>query len=64
MKNTRRNKQGKYDFNNMELICMCGHKLGVHSAETLTNNRACFNGDCIDGATGKDCNCKNFKPKK
>lgn len=65
MKNTARNKHGQYDFNNMELICRCGHKLSIHAGENETKERPCFNEDKgVNGATGDNCNCSNFKLNK
>ena len=64
MKNVHRDKLGKYNFGNMELICKCEHKLSVHAGENETKERPCFNEDKnIDGATGIKCSCKNFKKK-
>jgi len=64
LKNTVRNSSGKYDFSNFELICKCGHKLGIHAADNPSKLRPCFNGDDIDGATGEFCKCENFKKMK
>lgn len=64
-KNTFRKKNGQYDYGNMKLLCVCGHPLSVHAGENESNKRPCFNIDKgIDGATGEDCACQNFKPKK
>lgn len=60
-KNTARDRDGRYDFNNMDLFCECGHRLGVHAGENGTKTRPCFNEDLgIEGATGETCNCQNF----
>ncbi len=64
-KNVFRDKYGQYDYSNMELMCECGHKLGVHSGENDTKKRPCFNEDSgLAGATGKKCSCKTFRLKK
>lgn len=53
-----RDESGKYDFEGFDIVCKCGHTLGVHSAKNETNTRPCYNNDCGDGEW---CNCKNFK---
>jgi hypothetical protein len=68
-KNTYRDNQGKYDYGNMELICVCGHKLSVHSGPGYDEHhkiaRGCLNEDIyVKGATGEHCNCRNFKKAK
>lgn len=57
--NRARSKDGKYDYDNFELVCECGHTLGVHCAANESRLRPCFNGD-----TGEDCDCENFKKKR
>ena len=54
MKN--RDNKGRYDFENLNLICQCGHKLAVHAAKNDTNLRPCFSND--------DCDCDNFIKQK
>ncbi len=57
-----RDSKGKYDFSNFDLLCTCGHTLGIHAAPNDTPNRPCFNEDqWAEGATGEYCPCKNFK---
>ncbi len=65
MKNLYRKNNGKYDFSKMTLICECGHPLSVHAGQNDTDKRPCFNSDKgIEGATGHQCLCLNFKTKK
>lgn len=60
---------GRYDYGDVELVCTCGHKLGVHAAENETHTRPCFNEDTglndpkwpTIVATGESCDCLNFK---
>ncbi len=63
IKNHRnRSKDGRYDFDDLSLICKCGHSLGVHSGQNELKKRGCLNEDHhIDGATGEYCTCKNFQ---
>ena len=56
-----RDSKGKYDYSNLNLICECGHSLGIHGGDCDTKIRPCFNHDCGDG---KQCNCINFKKLK
>jgi len=57
-----RDKEGRFDYTNLDLICRCGHELGIHAAENESKTRPCFNEDkYIDGATGEYCPCKNFR---
>lgn len=53
---THRRPNGQYDYGNMDLLCVCGHRLGVHAA---AYPRDCFNEDT--GATGHPCACKRFR---
>jgi hypothetical protein len=59
MKN--RDKKGKYSYSDFELVCICGHKLGRHTAE--------YPHDCCygegDGYVQQDCVCQKagFKPQ-
>jgi hypothetical protein len=59
-----RTHRGRYDYMDMDLMCVCGHRLGVHAGVNDTNTRPCFNEDAEGGGDGKECACKNFKPKK
>lgn len=54
---SRERSTGKYDYDRMERVCVCGHMLGVHAAESP---RPCFNGDI----SGEFCECEKFKPAK
>ena len=59
-----RDNNGRYDFEDFQLICKCGHKLGVHAGKNDTNKRPCFNEDeQIEGANGEHCDCLNFSKK-
>ena len=52
---------GQFDYDDMTLICKCGHPLSVHAGDNETKKRNCLNEDCgIEGATGESCSCKNF----
>ncbi len=65
MSNPSRDYQGKYDYSaDMDLMCICGHRLGTHAADNETGKRPCFNEDRnVDPpySTGEDCACKHFK---
>lgn len=50
-----RKTNGKYDYSNMDILCTCGHSLGLHIAEAP---RVCGN----NGTGLVDCDCKQFKP--
>lgn len=59
-----RRTNGQFDYDDMSLICKCGHQLSVHAGENETKKRGCLNEDSgMDGATGEHCSCKNFKKK-
>ena len=48
-----RDKDGRFDYTNLNLFYVCGHRLGIHAAENETKTRPCFNEDTgIEGATG------------
>ena len=65
MSNKERNIDGKYDYKDFDLICECGHKLGIHSGRGHDKKRGCLNEDIhIPGATGEYCKCENFKKAK
>lgn len=50
---------GKYDFEDMGIICECGHRLGVHIAErNKLGERECLNKEVGDG---RECDCNTFK---
>lgn len=54
-----RDRMGRYDFSTLDLICKCGHALGVHTA---VRPRECLNGDAFaPGATGESCQCRKFR---
>lgn len=58
-----RDIRGRYDYENLDLICVCGHKLSVHAGINDSHLRPCLNSDPEDG-DGEECNCENFKLKK
>jgi hypothetical protein len=58
----RNERTGRYDYDNMQLLCACGHRLGIHAGMNETGNRPCFNEDTGAGGTGEECDCKNFTP--
>jgi len=49
-----RESDGKYAIRNLEAVCVCGHTVGMHTAE---NPRECIAGDF----TETHCNCERFK---
>lgn len=51
---------GRYAHTTFETMCVCGHKLAVHSAATVNGERPCFNCD-VPGGDGLDCSCTKFK---
>lgn len=56
---------GQYDYEDLSLMCVCGHRLGIHSGLNDTGKRGCLNEDeHISGATGVFCDCENFKKTK
>jgi predicted DNA-binding WGR domain protein len=57
-----RDKSGKYKhWDDWDRLCVCGHKLGVHAAEKVGNERPCFYGD---EHPDEFCDCMLFKPAK
>lgn len=50
-----RTKSGKYDYENMELVCTCGHQLGNHLAEWP---HGCIAWDSVPGVEW--CDCEKF----
>lgn len=54
-----RDARGRYDHNDLELVCRCGHQLGVHTAAAP---RECLNHDRhTPGADGQPCGCERFR---
>jgi hypothetical protein len=53
-----RRDDGKFDYSDMDKMCRCGHRLGVHGA---AGPRGCMNNDCGDG---EDCDCEKFRPQR
>ena len=66
--NRNRTDDGRYDYESMDIMCVCGHTLGRHFAGVP---RACAvgeaeepdNGSPMADANGK-CRCKRFKRAK
>jgi hypothetical protein len=53
MKPTQRNrKTGQYTLTRFDYVCVCGHKLGLHSAERVGDLQECF---------VEDCRCESFR---
>lgn len=52
---SNRNADGKYTYSKLDLVCVCGHTLGQHSAERVKGQQPCF---CEDG---DGCACESFK---
>lgn len=55
----RENDTGRYAFSNFELMCVCGHNLGMHDAERTKTHQYCQNSESLDG-DGKPCECIRF----
>lgn len=67
-----RDQQGRFDyFNEWDRLCVCGHSLGVHYAESP--RECCLN--TFGDKSGKehrdhansppeDCGCDRFRPKR
>lgn len=57
-----RDPSGRYDFDNMALICVCGHTLGEHYA---AQPRPCGIGEGIEGPDYPPdvarCGCEKFR---
>lgn len=63
--NSHRDYQGRYDYGDMNAMCVCGHALAVHAADNESGKRPCFNEDRgLDRATGDDCDCPHFRKVK
>lgn len=57
-KSNRELYTGKYAHKNLGLLCICGHTLGAHSAESTTKSQPCFIQDSIKDI---QCDCEKFK---
>ena len=59
-----RNKgNGRYAFGSLDLVCRCGHTLGIHTAERRGKDQPCLK----QYAIGDDlmvCPCDSFEPKR
>ena len=64
---------GKYTFDgDMTRLCVCGHRLGVHSATRIKLSgkmtQDCMieelGSDCPEEYKGQKCDCELFKPKR
>lgn len=53
-------KTGRYELNNMAMLCKCGHVLGRHAAPNDTPSRPCFHEDKLMDTNILDCRCENF----
>lgn len=56
MSKNREQETGKYAFANMDLLCVCGHSLGIHDAERTKDKQYCQNED----ENGDLCDCEYF----
>lgn len=61
VKVSRDRRNGRYAHRDMNCLCKCGHRLGVHSAETSDGERPCFHGD---DHPEEFCDCVRFVPAK
>jgi len=67
MSNPERDEAGRYDFSNMDAMCVCGHRLGVHAADRGdTGKRPCFRDDLhnIIDVPEEDCDCEAFRKSR
>lgn len=53
----RERDTGRFAHDNYDLICICGHSLGNHTAAATKNERPCIIGDFGDVV----CDCMKFK---
>lgn len=59
-----RDSSGRYDHDNMNLMCVCGHTLGMHGMGEgkRGSKRVCQYGSCLElGEPDEPCTCENFK---
>lgn len=56
--NHRDKANGQYTHSKLDVLCRCGHTLGVHLAESP---RECLNSDTGDGTP---CDCIDYKKAK
>lgn len=44
---------GRYTWEDLNRLCVCGHRLGVHTAAKYKSEQPCL-----------DCMCKSYKPTR
>lgn len=60
--NTKRKRDrgsGRYAHETLDLLCVCGHTLALHTAERVHGEQPCIVGDY-----GHSCDCISFKRAK
>ncbi len=61
MSNQSRDKgNGRYTASKFDQLCVCGHELGVHTAEAFRGKRPCIVGDFED----ESCDCVKFRKSR
>ena len=60
-KKRSRDLSGRYDYDDLSLVCICGHTLGDHCAQNDTRIRDCMVEQIRDG---EECDCPDFKKAK
>jgi hypothetical protein len=55
MKTNRDRKTGKYTDTDLNKLCVCGHRLGVHTAAKVGNEQPCLD---------PYCHCECFRKAK
>jgi hypothetical protein len=57
---------GRYAYENNELLCQCGHTLGVHTAERAKVGGVLCQPCIVGDFTGRqcECECECFKKAK
>lgn len=61
---TRDRKNGRYAHANLDLLCVCGHSLGEHTAETVGGLRHCLHGTFPDEGHMESCECERFRKSR
>jgi hypothetical protein len=60
-----RSEDGRYDYGDMDRVCVCGHTLGDHAGGP--NPKRCLahaNGSVPRTDADPDCQCEKFRPKR